>query len=185
MHCGSLCSEEEIAMNTAVCEGRRRSLAAASLWPAFAALGCAPVPPRVVAGLQQPTLRFVQSNGIRMRVAEQGHGPLVLLLHGWPESWYSWRQQIAALAAAGYHVVAPDMRGHGQTDAPADVADYSIQQLTADVVGLVDAMGEKQAVLVGHDWGAIVAWQCSLLHPLRFSALVALSVPYGGRGAVP
>ena len=129
-----------------------------------------------------PTLRFIEANGIRMRIAEMGSGPLVILVHGWPESWYSWRHQLPAIAEAGYHVVAPDMRGYGETDKPAAVEDYDIHQLTADVVGIVDALGEQTAVLVGHDWGAIVAWHCMLLHANRFTALVAMSVPYSGRG---
>jgi pimeloyl-ACP methyl ester carboxylesterase len=130
----------------------------------------------------QPTLRYVQSNGIKMRIAEMGKGPLVLFVHGWPESWYSWRHQLPALAAAGYHAVAPDMRGYGKTDKPKAVEDYDIQHVTADLVGILDALGEKNAILVGHDWGAIVAWQAMLLHPTRFNALVAMSVPYSGRG---
>ena len=128
-------------------------------------------------------MRFIQSNGITMRIAEMGSGPLVILVHGWPESWYSWRHQLPALAAAGYHVVAPDMRGYGKTDKPSAVEDYDIQHVTADIAGIVEALGEKTAVLVGHDWGAIVAWNCMLLHPDRFTALVAMSVPYAGRGA--
>jgi len=131
----------------------------------------------------KPTMRFIESNGINMRIAEMGTGPLVILVHGWPESWYSWRHQLPALAAAGYHAVAPDMRGYGKSDKPAAVEDYDIHHLTADIVGIVDALGEKTAVLVGHDWGSIVAWQCMLLHPDRFTGLVAMSVPYGGRGA--
>src|SRR5262249_51106962 len=126
-------------------------------------------------------MRFIESNGIRLRIAEEGRGPLVLLLHGWPESWYSWRHQLPALAAAGYHAVAPDMRGFGGSAKPAAVAEYDIQHVTADVVGIIDALGEKTAVVVGHDWGAIVAWQCLLLHPSRFTGLVTMSVPYGGR----
>ena len=128
-------------------------------------------------------MRVIETNGIRMRIAEEGQGPLVLLLHGWPESWYSWRHQLPALAAAGYHAVAPDMRGFGGTDQPAAVGDYDIQHLTADVVGLIDALGERTAIVIGHDWGAIVAWHCLLLHPGRFTGLVAMSVPYGGRPA--
>ena len=128
-------------------------------------------------------VRIIETNEIKMRIAEEGQGPLVLLLHGWPESWYSWRHQLPALAAAGFHAVAPDMRGFGQTDKPADVGDYGIQHLTADIVGIIDALGERTAVVVGHDWGAIVAWHCLLLHPARFTALVAMSVPYGGRPA--
>ena len=126
-------------------------------------------------------MRVIETNGITMRIAEEGRGPLVLLLHGWPESWYSWRHQLPALAAAGFHAVAPDMRGFGGTDKPAAVGDYDIHHLTADVLGLIDALGERTAVVVGHDWGAIVAWHCLLLHPDRFTALAALSVPYGGR----
>ena len=134
-----------------------------------------------VAGV---TLRHIQSNGITMRIAEAGQsnsGPLVLLAHGWPESWYSWRHQLVALAAAGYRVVAPDMRGYGGTEAPESAEDYDVITIAADLTGVLDALGEETAVLVGHDWGAIIAWQTALLHPQRFSALVAMSVPYGGR----
>ncbi len=128
------------------------------------------------------TFRFIQTNGIRMRLAAMGEsGPLVVLVHGWPESWYSWRHQMVALAEAGYRVVAPDMRGYGDTDAPPNVEDYDIRQLTADIVGILDVYEEEKAIIVGHDWGAIVAWHALLLHPARFSALVAMSVPYGGR----
>ncbi len=133
--------------------------------------------------MAEPTLRFIETNGIKMRIAEMGEGPLVLLIHGWPESWYSWRHQLPALAKAGYHVVAPDMRGYGKTDKPGAVEDYDIEHLTADVVGVIDALGEKTAVVAGHDWGALVAWNCLLLHPDRFSALIAMSVPYSGRSA--
>jgi pimeloyl-ACP methyl ester carboxylesterase len=128
--------------------------------------------------------RFVETNGIRMRVATLGErGPLVILAHGWPESWYSWRHQMVALADAGYRVAAPDMRGYGATDAPENVEDYNILELTADMAGLVDALGEEKAIIVGHDWGSIVAWHSVLLHPDKFSALVAMSVPYSGRPA--
>jgi pimeloyl-ACP methyl ester carboxylesterase len=129
-------------------------------------------------------MRFIQANGIQLRIAEEGRGPLVVLLHGWPESWYSWRHQLPALAAAGYHAVAPDMRGYGQSDKPANVEAYDIHQLTADVVGILDAMEERTAVVVGHDWGAMVAWHCLLLHPARFTAVVAMSVPFFGRPAM-
>jgi pimeloyl-ACP methyl ester carboxylesterase len=120
-------------------------------------------------------------NGLRMRVAEQGEGPLVLFVHGWPESWYSWRHQIPAVAAAGYHAVAPDMRGYGGTTAPSAVADYDITHLCADLTGLVAELGETEAVLVGHDWGAVAGWQCALLEPDVFRAVVNMSVPYRGR----
>jgi len=127
-------------------------------------------------------LRFIQTNGIKMRIAEMGCGPLVILVHGWPESWYSWRHQLVAIANAGFHVVAPDMRGYGKTDKPHNVEDYDIQHLAADINGIIEALGENTAVLIGHDWGAIVAWQSVLLYPERFSAMVAMSVPYAGRG---
>ena len=129
--------------------------------------------------------RFAQVNGIKMHYAEQGHGPLVILVHGFPESWYSWRHQLPALAAAGFHVVAPDMRGYGQTEAPPEIASYTIMHLVGDVTGLVTMLGEKQAIIVGDDWGATVAWNAALLRPDMFPAVVAMSVPYRPRGPVP
>lgn len=128
------------------------------------------------------TFRRIKSNGINMRIAEMGDsGPLVLLAHGWPESWYSWRHQITVLAKAGYRVVALDMRGYGETDAPAEIGAYDIERLTADMVGILDALGEETAIMVGHDWGSIVAWYSVMMYPKRFTALIAMSVPYGGR----
>ena len=126
--------------------------------------------------------RIVQVNGIKMHIAEQGEGPLVVLVHGFPELWYSWRHVLPALAAAGYHAVAPDMRGYGQTDAPAKIEDYSQLQFAGDIVGLVHALGYEQAVIAGHDWGAPVAYNCANLRPDMFRAVVLLSVPYGVRG---
>jgi len=132
-----------------------------------------------VAGV---SFRDIETNGIHMRIAEAGTtGPLILLAHGWPESWYSWRHQFAPLVAAGYRVVAPMMRGYGDTDAPENVDDYDIVHLAADMVGVLDALGEETAIMVGHDWGALVAWNTVLLHPERFTALITMSVPYGGR----
>jgi len=128
--------------------------------------------------------RTVETNGIRMHVAEQGDGPLVLLCHGFPESWYSWRHQLAALAAAGFHAVAPDMRGYGQTDRPAEIDQYTLLHLVGDMVGLADALGGGPAVIAGHDWGAPVAWHAALLRPDRFRAVIGLSVPYRPRGSV-
>jgi pimeloyl-ACP methyl ester carboxylesterase len=127
---------------------------------------------------------FVYTNGIRMHYVEQGEGPLVLLCHGWPESWYSWRHQLPALAAAGFRVVAPDQRGYGLTDAPSAVEAYDIFQLAGDLVGLVHALGETQAVLIGHDWGSILAAPTALMRPDMFWALGLLSVPYLPRQAV-
>jgi pimeloyl-ACP methyl ester carboxylesterase len=136
--------------------------------------------PSPISGVR---FRTVETNGIKLRVAEAGKGPLVVLVHGWPESWYSWRHQIPAIAAAGYHVVAPDMRGYGKSDKPPAVEDYDVVDLSGDIVGLLDAMGEEKAIIIGHDWGAVVAWNSVLLHPDRFSAMMAMSVPNGGRGA--
>src|ERR1700722_16854152 len=125
-----------------------------------------------------PTHRFVQTNGIRMHLAEQGEGPLVLLCHGFPESWYSWRHQLSALAAAGFHTVAPDMRGYGQTDRPEAIDQYTLLHLLGDMVGVLDALGHETAVIAGHDWGAPVAWHAALLRPDRFRAVIGLSVPF-------
>jgi len=129
--------------------------------------------------------RVVAANGIDVHVAELGAGPAVVFCHGFPESWYSWRHQMRALAAAGYRAVALDMRGYGQTSRPAAVEDYSIFHLVGDVVGVLDALGLAQAVVVGHDWGAPVAWHAAMFRPDRFRAVACLSVPYRPRGLVP
>jgi pimeloyl-ACP methyl ester carboxylesterase len=126
--------------------------------------------------------RFVQVNGIKMHIAEQGEGPLVVLAHGFPELWYSWRHVLPALAAAGYHAVAPDMRGYGQTDAPPNIQDYTQLQFAGDLVGLVHALGYEQAVIAGHDWGAPAAYNAANLRPDMFRAVILLSVPYSVRG---
>lgn len=140
------------------------------------------------ADLSGVTHRFVDSNGIRMHIAEAGAPaageaprPIVLLCHGFPESWYSWRHQLAPLAAAGYHVVAPSQRGYGQTDAPPDVRSYTQLHLVGDMVGLLDALGcDQAACVVGHDWGGPVAWNCALLRPDRFASVVGVSVKFNG-----
>jgi pimeloyl-ACP methyl ester carboxylesterase len=124
------------------------------------------------------THRIVETNGIKMHIAEQGKGPLVILCHGFPELWYSWRHQLSALADAGFHAVAPDQRGYGRTDRPEPVEDYNILKLTGDITGLVHVLGGERAIIVGHDWGAPVAWYCTLLRPDIFRALVLMSVPY-------
>jgi pimeloyl-ACP methyl ester carboxylesterase len=124
------------------------------------------------------THRTIETNGIHLHLAEQGQGPLVVLCHGFPESWYSWRHQLAALAAAGFHAVAPDMRGYGQSDRPDAIDKYTLLHLVGDMVGIVDALGAGQAVIAGHDWGAPVAWHAALLRPDRFRAVVGLSVPF-------
>lgn len=122
--------------------------------------------------------RFVNTNGIRMHYVEAGSGPLVLLCHGFPESWYSWRHQIRALADAGFHAIAPDMRGYGQTDRPAAVEDYDIFQLTGDLVGLVNSFQAPPTVIVGHDWGAWITQAAALFRPDLFRAVGLLSVPF-------
>ncbi|HEY2676503.1 MAG TPA: alpha/beta hydrolase [Steroidobacteraceae bacterium] len=134
--------------------------------------------------MSEPTHRRIEANGIRLHIAEQGSGPLVLLCHGFPESWYSWRHQLKALAEAGFHAVAPDMRGYGDSDRPAEITSYTLFHLVGDMVGVLDALGEKNAVIAGHDWGAPVAWHAALLRPDRFRAIIGLSVPYRARGGV-
>jgi pimeloyl-ACP methyl ester carboxylesterase len=128
------------------------------------------------------THRTVEANGIRIHVAEAGEGPLVLLCHGFPESWYSWRHQLEALANAGFRAVAPDMRGYGQTERPEAIESYTLLHLVGDMVALVPALGEKDAVIVGHDWGAPVACIAALLRPDVFRGVVGLSVPFVRRG---
>jgi len=128
--------------------------------------------------------RSIETNGIRMHVAEMGAGPLVVLCHGFPESWYSWRHQMPALAEAGFRVLAPDMRGYGQTDCPPEIEKYTLLHLVGDMIGLLDAFGAENAVIAGHDWGAPVAWHAALLRPDRFRGVVGLSVPFVPRGTL-
>ena len=131
------------------------------------------------------THRTVKTNGIDVHVAEAGEGPLVLMLHGFPELWYSYRHQLPALAEAGYHAVAPDIRGYGESDKPEEIEAYSMRNMVADAVGILDALREETAVVVGHDWGAPMAWTSAVLHPERFRAVVGLSVPYTPRSPMP
>ena len=132
----------------------------------------------------EPQLQTLQLGSLRMQVATQGSGPLVLLCHGFPELWCSWREQMAALAAAGWRAAAPDMRGYGGTDAPPDPAQYTMLHHVGDLVALVQALGETQAVVVGHDWGAPAAWTAALVRPDMFRAVVGMSVPYTPPGSV-
>jgi len=127
----------------------------------------------------------VSANGIRLHVAEQGQGPLVLFCHGWPELWSSWEHQLTAVASAGFRAVAPDMRGYGRSDAPEAIGAYTILHLVGDMVSLVAALDEREAIIVGHDWGAIVAWHAALLRPDIFRAIVAMSAPLKPRGPMP
>lgn len=128
--------------------------------------------------------RTLATNGIHLRVALEGEGPLVVLVHGWPELWYSWRHQIKPLAEAGYRVAVPDMRGYGGSTKPPRVESYDMAHMMADVVGLIDRLGEEKAILVGHDWGAPICWNTAALHPDRVAAVAGLSVPYRKRGEV-
>ncbi len=132
--------------------------------------------------MPEVTHRMIETNGIRLHVAEQGEGPLVILCHGFPECWYSWRHQLGALAKAGFHAVALDLRGYGRSERPTKIHNYTILDDIGDVVGLVDALGAQQAVIAGHDVGAPIAWQAALMRPDRFRAVVALSVPFRPRG---
>lgn len=134
--------------------------------------------------MQHARQHSVHVNGVDLHLTEQGTGPLVMLCHGWPELAFSWRHQIPALAAAGYRCVAPDMRGFGRSDAPADAGAYTLLHTVGDMVALVAALGETQAVIVGHDWGAPVAWTAAMLRPDIFRAVTAMSVPYRARGPV-
>jgi pimeloyl-ACP methyl ester carboxylesterase len=130
------------------------------------------------------TQRRIATNGISLNIAEAGKGPLVLLLHGFPESWYSWRHQFAPIAAGGYHVVAPDMRGYGKSDKPAEITAYCQSEVVKDIIGLIPALGYDKAIVIGHDWGAPTAWACALNHPDVIRAVGGLSVPFMPRSPV-
>jgi epoxide hydrolase A/B len=135
-----------------------------------------------VAGAERRTIAV---NGIDLSVLDAGEGPAVVLAHGFPELAYSWRHQVPVLAAAGYRVLAPDGRGYGRTTRPDAVEDYDIEHLTGDIVGLLDAVGVEKAVVVGHDWGSIVAWATAQLHPGRVAGVVGMSVPFIPRAPAP
>lgn len=124
------------------------------------------------------THRQVETNGISMHVAEAGDGFPVLFCHGFPELWYSWRNQMQALAAAGFRAIAPDQRGYGGTDAPQDIGTYSVHHLVGDLTGLLDALSIEKAVVVGHDWGGIIAWQMALLAAHRVERVVGVNTPF-------
>jgi pimeloyl-ACP methyl ester carboxylesterase len=131
---------------------------------------------------QQFDLQMIETNGIALRAAVEGDGPLVIMVHGFPELWYSWRHQITPVARAGYRVVAPDVRGYGGSAKPHQIEAYDMASLMADVIGVIDAFGERAAILVGHDWGAPICWNTAALHADRVSAVAGLSVSYRRRG---
>ncbi|KAI9086510.1 hypothetical protein K1719_031594 [Acacia pycnantha] len=121
--------------------------------------------------------RTVEVNGIKMHVAEKGEGPVVLFLHGFPELWYSWRHQILFLSSRGYRAVAPDLRGFGDTDAPASISSYTVLHVLGDLIALLDSMAVDEVFLVGHDWGALIGWYLCMFRPDRVKAFVCLGVP--------
>ena len=127
---------------------------------------------------------FAEVNGIRMHYVDEGQGPLVILLHGFPYLWYMWRRQIPALAGAGFRVVVPDQRGFGQSDRPESIDAYDISQSVGDMVGLMASLGETSAVIVGHDLGAWVAQAAAMMRPDLFRALVMLNTPVPPRGKI-
>jgi pimeloyl-ACP methyl ester carboxylesterase len=131
------------------------------------------------------TERTVATNGVELHVTEAGEGFPVVFAHGFPELAYSWRHQLPAVAAAGYHAIAPDQRGYGRSSRPEAIADYDIVHLTDDLLGVLDEMGEEKAVFVGHDWGSMVVWQMALLHPERVAGVCGMSVPFLPRGPMP
>lgn len=127
----------------------------------------------------KPEFRMIDTNGIKIRAAIQGEGPLIVMVHGFPESWYSWRHQLAPFAAAGFTACAMDVRGYGGSDKPHAVEAYAMKEMAADVEGVIAALSPSQpAIIIGHDWGAPIVWHTALLHPARVRAVAGLSVPY-------
>ncbi len=131
--------------------------------------------------MTKPEFRMIDTNGIKVRAAIQGEGPLVVMVHGFPESWYSWRHQMAPLAAAGFTACAIDVRGYGGSDKPQAVEAYAMKEIAADVAGVIEALSPSEpAVLIGHDWGAPIVWHTAVLHPKQVRAVAGLSVPWFG-----
>lgn len=132
-----------------------------------------------------PEYRMIETNGVRLRAVVQGQGPLVLMVHGFPESWYSWRHQIAPIAQAGFTACAIDVRGYGGSDRPAAVSDYAMGFMVDDFVGVANALGGGRAILIGHDWGAPMVYAAALARPDVFTAVAGLSVPHTGVPPAP
>jgi pimeloyl-ACP methyl ester carboxylesterase len=128
--------------------------------------------------------RFVNTNGIRMHVVEAGDGFPVVMCHGFPELWYSWRHQIRALADAGFRAIAPDQRGYGETDCPAPIEAYTQKQIVADIIGMLDALAIRKCVIVGHDWGGMTAWNAPLMYPDRIERVVGVNTPFIPRAPI-
>ena len=122
--------------------------------------------------------KIIKNKDIEINTYIDGEGPLVIMAHGWPESWYSWRHQITSLVKNGFKVAVPDMRGYGKTSKPTEIDAYNIMELTSDIIAIADEMKEDNFSLIGHDWGAPVAWNTSLYHPDRVNKVCGMSVPY-------
>jgi pimeloyl-ACP methyl ester carboxylesterase len=163
--------------------GGAATIGAAFAEPLKAAAAAEPPAPisSVDSAMPEVRHRIIETNGIRLHVAEQGEGPLIILCHGFPECWYSWRHQLRTLAAAGFRAAALDLRGYGRSERPEEVERYTVLHYVGDVVGLLDAFGVTQAVIAGHDVGAAVAWQAALLRPDRFKGVIALGPPFRPR----
>ena len=135
--------------------------------------------------MENVEFKIVESNGINIRLAMMGEGPLVIFCHGWPESWYSYRYQLPAVADAGFKAVAYDVRGYGESDKPHEIEAYTMRNMTNDVIGIIDALGYDTAITIGHDWGGPIALNTAALNEDRISATGTLSVPFTGRGPMP
>lgn len=142
----------------------------------------------MISSTEFPEPTIIAVNGVELEVFEAGRenaGNPIVLCHGWPEHAFSWRHQMPALAAAGYHVIVPNQRGYGRSSRPAAVTEYDIEHLSGDLVALLDHYGYEDATFVGHDWGAMVVWGLTLLHPARVRNVINLSLPYQERGDTP
>jgi pimeloyl-ACP methyl ester carboxylesterase len=137
--------------------------------------------------MRSRTFKMIETRGIRLRCMVEGSGPLCVLVHGFPESWYSWRHQIDPLIGAGFRVAALDVRGYGGSDKPHAIEAYDLTEMTDDVIGVIDALAgpESQAILIGHDWGAPIVWTTAIRYPDRVRAVIGMSVPHLGRGEHP
>ena len=135
--------------------------------------------------MEEIEFKFIESNGINLRLAMMGDGPLVIFCHGWPESWYSYRHQLPAVAKAGFKAVAYDVRGYGESDKPHEIEAYTMKNMTDDVIGIIDALGYDTAITIGHDWGGPIALNTAALNEDRITATGTMSVPFTGRGPMP
>ena len=135
--------------------------------------------------MEEVSFEIIETNGINVRLASIGEGPLVIFCHGWPESWYSYRYQLPVVAALGYRAVAFDVRGYGESDKPHQIEAYSMLNMVADVIGIVKALGYEKAITIGHDWGGPIALNTAALHPEIINATGTMSVPYTSRGSMP